>query len=106
VITLPLFPTVDFLGLSDTYLLLVVLYATFFVSLNTVIMKAFIDGIPGELDDAARVDGASELQTLFRVILPLAAQGMVAAAVWGGQKGIDDAAFPAQYVIDYVRVYP
>jgi beta-glucanase (GH16 family) len=25
---------------------------------------------------------------------------------WGGQKGIDDAAFPAQYVIDYVRVYP
>jgi multiple sugar transport system permease protein len=82
VITLPLFPTVDFLGLSDTHLLLVVLYATFFVSLNTVIMKAFIDGIPRELDDAARVDGASELQTLFRVILPLAAQGMVAAAVF------------------------
>jgi multiple sugar transport system permease protein len=82
VITLPLFPTVDWLGLSDTYLLLVVLYATFFVSLNTVIMKAFIDGIPGELDDAARVDGATELQTLVRVILPLAAQGMVAAAVF------------------------
>jgi multiple sugar transport system permease protein len=82
VITLPLFPVVDRLGLSDTHLLLVVLYATFFVSLNTVIMKTFIDGIPVELDEAARIDGAGELQTLLRVILPLAAQGMVAAAVF------------------------
>jgi multiple sugar transport system permease protein len=82
VITLPLFPTADYLGLSDTHLLLVLLYATFFVSLNTVIMKTFIDGLPAELDDAARVDGASDWQTLWRVILPLTAQGMVAAAVF------------------------
>jgi len=82
VITLPLFPTVDRLGLSDTHFVLIVLYATFFVSLNTVIMKTFMDGIPGELDEAARIDGAGEMQTLLRVILPLAAQGMVAAAVF------------------------
>lgn len=82
VITLPLFPTADYLGLSDTHLLLVLLYATFFVSLNTVIMKTFIDGLSTELDDAARVDGATEWQTLWRVILPLTAQGMVAAAVF------------------------
>lgn len=82
VITLPLFPAADWLGLSDTHLLLVLLYATFFVSLNTVIMKTFIDGLSTELDDAARVDGASEWQTLWRVILPLTAQGMVAAAVF------------------------
>ena len=82
VITLPLFPTADWLGLSDTHLLLVLLYATFFVSLNTVIMKTFIDGLSTELDDAARVDGATEWQTLWRVILPLTAQGMVAAAVF------------------------
>jgi multiple sugar transport system permease protein len=68
--------------LSDTHLLLIILYAAFFVSLNTIIMKTFIDGIPGELDDAARVDGAGELQTIVKVILPLAGQGMVAAAVF------------------------
>jgi multiple sugar transport system permease protein len=82
VITLPLFPVADLLGLSDTHLLLIILYAAFFVSLNTIIMKTFIDGIPGELDDAARVDGAGELQTIVKVILPLAGQGMVAAAVF------------------------
>jgi multiple sugar transport system permease protein len=82
VITLPLFPVVDRLGLSDTHLVLIVLYATFFVSLNTIVMKAFIDGIPIELDEAARIDGAGELQILLRVVLPLAAQGMVAAAIF------------------------
>ena len=45
-------------------------------------MKTFIDGLSTELDDAARVDGATEWQTLWRVILPLTAQGMVAAAVF------------------------
>jgi multiple sugar transport system permease protein len=82
VITLPLFPLADFFKLSDTHLLLILLYATFFVSLNTMIMRTFIDGIPAELDDAAKVDGASELQILFRIILPMAAPGMVAAAVF------------------------
>lgn len=82
VITLPLFPLADLLELSDTHLLLILLYATFYVSLNTMIMRTFIDGIPAELDDAAKVDGASELQILFRIILPMAAPGMVAAAVF------------------------
>ena len=54
VMTLPLFPIVDRLHLNDTHLLLIILYATFFVSLNTWIMKAFIDQIPRELDESAR----------------------------------------------------
>ena len=82
VVTLPLFPLVDYLGLSDTYVVLVLLYAAFFVSMGTFIMKAFIDTIPDELDQAALIDGASELQILLRVILPVAGQGLVAASVF------------------------
>jgi multiple sugar transport system permease protein len=82
VITLPLYPVVDFLKFSDSHLLLVLLYATFFVSLGSMILKTFIDGIPDELDQAATIDGASEFQILLRVIVPLAAQGMVAASVF------------------------
>src|SRR5690606_22970290 len=59
VVTLPLFPVADRLGLGDTHLLLILLYATFWVSLNTMIMKNFFDQIPYELDEAAYVDGAS-----------------------------------------------
>jgi len=82
VITLPLYPIADFLKLSDSYTLLILLYATFFVSLGTMILKTFIDGIPEELDQAAFLDGASELQILWRIIVPLSAQGMVAASIF------------------------
>jgi multiple sugar transport system permease protein len=82
VITLPLFPVVNWLRLNDTHLVLILLYATFFVSLGTMIMKTFIDQIPRELDEAAVVDGATAWQTVTRVVLPLAAQGMIAAGVF------------------------
>lgn len=82
VITLPLFPAVNWLRLNDTHLVLILLYATFFVSLGTMIMKTFIDQIPRELDEAAVVDGATAWQTVTRVVLPLAAQGMIAAGVF------------------------
>ena len=82
IITLPLFPVVNLLGLSDTHILLIVLYATFFVSLGTWIMRAFIEQIPRELEEAAFVDGADLFKTLTRVILPLAAQGIVASSIF------------------------
>ncbi|WP_439499195.1 carbohydrate ABC transporter permease [Bosea sp. (in: a-proteobacteria)] len=82
VVTLPLFPMVNWLGLNDTHLVLILLYATFFVSLGTVLMRTFIDQIPRELDEAATIDGAGRLTLLVRVILPLAAPGMLAVAVF------------------------
>ena len=82
VVTLPLFPVANALGLNDTHLWLSVLYASFFVSLGSFVMRSFIDQIPRELDEAAAVDGASRLRTLVRIIAPLAAQGMLAVAVF------------------------
>ncbi|HUH39638.1 MAG TPA: carbohydrate ABC transporter permease [Castellaniella sp.] len=82
VVTLPLFPLADYLGMNDTHLVLIVLYSAFWVSLFTMIMKTFIDEVPDELDEAALMDGASRLQTLFRVILPLTLQGMVAGGLF------------------------
>ena len=82
VVTLPLFPAVDYLRLSDTHAVLIILYATFWVSLYTMIVKTFVDEVPRELDEAAMMDGATQLQTLGRVILPLCLQGMVAGAIF------------------------
>jgi multiple sugar transport system permease protein len=82
VITLPLFPMVNAVHLNDTHLILVLLYSAFFVSLGTWIMKAFIDQVPRELEEAAEVDGATVWQMLRRVVLPLAVPGMTAAAVF------------------------
>ncbi|WNJ90934.1 carbohydrate ABC transporter permease [Bosea sp. 685] len=82
VVTLPLFPIVNALGLNDTHLVLILLYATFFVSLGTVLMRTFMDQIPRELDEAAAIDGASRLTILRKVIVPLAMPGVLAVAVF------------------------
>ena len=82
VVTLPLFPIVNSLGLEDTHFLLSVLYATFFVSLGTVLMRTFIDQIPRELDEAAALEGATTPTILWRVIVPLAAPGIIAVAIF------------------------
>lgn len=82
VVTLPLFGVVNALGLNDTHAILIALYATFFVSLGTILMRTFIDQIPYELDEAAKVDGAGRMTILWTVIRPLARQGMLAVAVF------------------------
>jgi multiple sugar transport system permease protein len=82
VVTLPLFPIINAMGLNDTHIVLIVLYATFFVSLGTVLMRTFIDQIPRELDEAAQIDGATRLVTLRKIIVPLAAPGILAVAVF------------------------
>lgn len=82
VVTVPLFPVVNALSLNDTHLLLVLLYAAFYVSLGTYIMRAFIAQLPVELEEAAAVDGAGLPAILWRIVLPLAAQGLVALALF------------------------
>jgi len=82
VITLPLFPIANVIGLNDTHILLIALYATFFVSLGAWIMKAFFNQVPRELEEAAANDGASLHQILLHITMPLAVPGMIAAAVF------------------------
>ena len=82
VVSPPLFPVVNYLGLNDKHITLIILYTAFWVSLYSMIMKNFIDEIPRELDDAACIDGASEPQLLFRIIFPLSVQGLVSGAIF------------------------
>jgi multiple sugar transport system permease protein len=79
---IPLFPAVNALRLNDTHILLILLYAAFYVGIASWIMRAFIAALPRELEEAASVDGAGLARVLFRVVLPLAAQGMVAVAIF------------------------
>jgi multiple sugar transport system permease protein len=82
VITLPLFPAVNWLLLNDTRTVLVLLYCAFFLSLGTWIMKAFIDQLPRELEEASAIDGASLAQTLWLVVLPLSHAALIATSVF------------------------
>lgn len=82
VVTVPLFPVVNRLALNDSHLILILLYAAFYVSLGSWMMRSFVAQIPIELEEAAALDGASLFQILRLVILPLAAQGLVALTLF------------------------
>ena len=82
IITLPLFPVVNALRINDTHVLLVLLYAAFYVSLGTWIMRAFIMQLPMELEEAAAVDGAGLWHILVRIVLPLSVQGVIAVSIF------------------------
>jgi multiple sugar transport system permease protein len=79
---IPLFVLATRLGVTDTYLVLVVLYSAFTLPFTIWVLKGFFERIPRELDEAARLDGCSILQALVRVVLPLAAPGLVAAFIF------------------------
>ncbi|TDD67777.1 carbohydrate ABC transporter permease [Jiangella aurantiaca] len=67
------------LGINDTWLAMILVNAAFNLSFAVWIMHSFFAAIPKELDEAAALDGASRLQTLRRVTLPLVWPGVVTA---------------------------
>lgn len=79
---LPLFILLRDFGLLDTYGALIAGHATFTLPFAIWLMTSYMDGIPVDLDDAARIDGATRMQVLVRVVLPLAAPGLVAVGIY------------------------
>src|SRR5947209_5100771 len=80
---LPLSQVVNWLGLSDSIWALVVTYPTFLVPFSTWLLMGYFRTIPKEVEECALVDGASRMQTLIRVVLPMAVPGVVCAALFG-----------------------
>jgi raffinose/stachyose/melibiose transport system permease protein len=78
VVLLPLFRIVLSLGLLNKHLGVILPYIAFGVPYQVFILYGFFRAIPRELDEAARIDGASNLQVFRRIILPLAAPALAA----------------------------
>jgi multiple sugar transport system permease protein len=82
VVIIPLFPVMSALGLLDTIAPLVLAGAAFSVSIATLLLKAFIDDIPVELEQSAMIDGCNQFQAFYRITLPLIAPGIAAVVVF------------------------
>jgi len=70
------------LGINDTWLAMILVNAAFNLSFAVWIMHSFFAGVPHEIDEAAALDGASRLQTLRQVTLPLVWPGIVTAVIF------------------------
>lgn len=77
----PLYELWRTLGLLNTYPGLYIPYTAFTLPLTIFILTTFYAAIPKDLEEAARVDGATAFQAFYKVVLPLAAPGVFAAAI-------------------------
>ncbi|MGO4668787.1 carbohydrate ABC transporter permease [Bosea sp. 2RAB26] len=79
---IPLFLMMRRLGLIDTYLGVILGHSTFSIPFAIWMLTSYFNAIPKDLDEAAMIDGASRLQTIRLIILPLLMPGVVTAGIY------------------------
>jgi multiple sugar transport system permease protein len=82
VFLIPLFILMRWLRLVNTPGSLILTYLTFGLPLSIWLLKGFYDNIPPQLEQAARIDGASRFQAFLRVVMPLSSPGIIATAIY------------------------
>lgn len=82
VLSIPIFVVMSTLDLLNTRAALILAYLSFNLPFIIWMLIGFLEGIPTELEEAAIIDGASRLQTVIRIIFPLATPGVMAAGIY------------------------
>jgi ABC-type glycerol-3-phosphate transport system permease component len=82
VVAIPIFLMMQSLGLVDTYVGIVLVYAAINMPFAVWMLQGFFKQVPVELEESALVDGAHRVGAFFRVTLPLAIPGLAATAVF------------------------
>jgi len=79
---IPLADIINQLHLGDTLTSVMLTYPTLLVPFCAWLLMGYFRSVPVELEDAARIDGATRLQTIFRVFLPLCVPGFISAGIF------------------------
>ena len=80
-VLIPLYRLMIALHLIDTYLGITLIYISAYLPLALWMLRSVFQSLPIQLEEAARLDGASRLNILFLIVLPIAAPGLTAAAI-------------------------
>jgi multiple sugar transport system permease protein len=95
---IPLFQIVGSVGLINNVFCLVLLFPTLSVPFCTWIMIGYFSSIPKELDEAALIDGAGYLQMLWRIFIPVAMPGIIAATIFAFTVSWGSFLYPLAYL--------
>jgi multiple sugar transport system permease protein len=79
---IPLADIITRLGLNDTLTSVILTYPTLLIPFCAWLLMGYFRSVPQELEDAARIDGATRLQTMFKVFLPLCTPGFISAGIF------------------------
>ena len=79
---IPMADIIERMGLGNTLTSVILTYPTLLIPFCAWLLMGYFKSVPRELEDAARIDGASRLQTMFRVFLPLCTPGFISAGIF------------------------
>ncbi len=96
----PLFFLWSSLQLTNTLFGLIVIYWAIFSPFATLLLRSYLVALPRAFEDAARIDGASELQVLTRVVLPLSWPGFLTIALVSGLGAWNEFLFAITFIQD------
>jgi multiple sugar transport system permease protein len=82
VFLMPLFLLMRWMGLVNTHGSLILTYLTFGLPLSIWLLKGFYDNIPIQLEQAARIDGATRFQAFILIVMPLSTPGIIATSIF------------------------
>jgi multiple sugar transport system permease protein len=82
IVIISLFKEVASFGMLDTYGALIILDALFTVAFNTWMMNGYFKTIPKDIKEAALIDGCNRVQTMTRIMLPIAVPGLVTVMIY------------------------
>ena len=82
VFLMPLFLLMRWMGLVNTHGSLILTYLTFGLPLSIWLLKGFFDNIPVQLEQAARIDGATRFQAFLLIVMPLSTPGIIATSIF------------------------
>ena len=98
ILFLPLSRVVSTFGLQDSWWSLVLVYPTFTIPFCTWLLMGFFKTVPGEIEEAARVDGCGQLGALLRVVLPISLPGMLTAVIFAFTLSMQDFLYALAFV--------
>ena len=79
---IPLSRIVAWLGIQDTLWAIIVVYPSFTIPFSTWLLMGFFKSIPGELEDAAMVDGLTRFQTFLKLVIPISVSGILTVVIF------------------------
>jgi multiple sugar transport system permease protein len=98
---IPLFRMFKTANLLDSLAALILAYSTFSMPFVVWIMAGYFQAVPAELEEAARIDGASRFQAFVRIAIPLAAPGIGATAIFTLLNAWDEFFFALVFTSTY-----
>ncbi len=95
---IPLFIQLKYLGLIDSLLGLIFIYTAMSLPATVFILTGFLRSLPKELEDSARMDGASELRIMIDIMVPLISPALVIAGIYSAVPIWNDFFFPLIFI--------